>query len=247
MPAEAPRNLPDVAVGHHPDHGIVAALPTQSASAQWMLERLEFQRVPDHPSLYALTDQHRQAHERATWAVKLLNGAGYRVDTDMSLAPANVGRQERAHTRPTAVEPEHARAPDTGPDVAFAEHPVLGIVAAVGNHYPFSPGIFLDTDGWRHHRDLDVYLPPPASSRTESLDIVARAVVGLRHGSFQVAMEPQLARDVAARRDPVGSAFTTHKFRVDEAPLANSPSVRPDATGPPPAAVDPRTTFARTR
>ncbi|MER7702410.1 hypothetical protein ABTX81_05865 [Kitasatospora sp. NPDC097605] len=254
MPAEAPRNLPDVAVGHHPDHGIVAALPTQSAAAQWMLERLEFQRVPDHPSLYALTDQHRQASERAAWAVKLLNGAGYRVDTDMSLAPENTDRRERTQTRPTAVEPEHAQAPDTGPDVAFAEHPTLGIVAAVGNHYPFSPGIFLDTDGWRHHRDLDVYLSPPAATRAESLDAVARTVTGLRRGSFQVAMEPRLARDIAARRDPVSSAFTTHKFRVDGAALADSPGVRPASTAksagpaaPPPAPVDPRIAFVRAR
>ncbi|MFB7470572.1 hypothetical protein [Kitasatospora sp. NPDC056184] len=218
-----------------------------------MLERLEFERVPGHPSLYALTDQHRQASDRATWAIRLLNSAGYRVDTDVSLAPENAGREERKQARPATAEPERAPAPGTGPDVAFAEHPTLGIVAAVGNHYPFNPGIFLATDGWLHHRDLDVYLPPPAATRAESLDAVARTVVGLRHGNFQVAVEPRLAQDIAARRGPVSSAFTTHKFRVDEAArqeprrTARRHCEVRRARRAAPAAVDPRTTFAHTR
>ncbi|MFD8783803.1 hypothetical protein [Kitasatospora sp. NPDC059599] len=249
MPATDSFPPPDVAIGHHPDHGIVAALPSQSAAAQWMLERLDFHRVPGHPSLYTLTDQHREAPERAAWAAKLLTGAGYRVDSDMALAPENLAKQRRQAT----VEPERTPSADTGPDVAFAEHPTLGIVAAVNDHLPFDPGIFLDTDGWRHHRDLDVYLPP-AGTRAESLDVVAHTVAGLRRGNFQVALEPRLAEDVAAHRAEVRQAFTTHKFRVDEAALggpahqpAPAASVGVLGNGVPPAAVDPRIAFARTR
>ncbi|MDH6709167.1 hypothetical protein P3T27_005913 [Kitasatospora sp. MAA19] len=252
MPAAEPTQLPDVAIGHHPSHGIVASLPTQSAAAQWMLERLDFQRLPGNPKLFTLTDQHREASERAAWAAKLLTGAGYRVDTDMALAPESTDRQHQvqerqAHATPEAPGPQRSPAPSAGPDVAIAEHPSLGIVAAVNDDLPFNPGIFLNTDGWRYQRDLDVYLPP-GGTRAESLDVVAHTVMGLRRGHFQVAMQPQLAEDVAAHRTAVRQAFTTHKFRVDEAalkaPAAVSPAV---AVSPPSAAVDPRIAFARAR
>ncbi|MFJ3791501.1 hypothetical protein [Kitasatospora sp. NPDC090091] len=251
MPAETPSALPDVAIGRHPDHGIVAALPTQSAAAQWMLERLEFQRIPGHPSLYALTDQQREAPERAAWAIKLLNGAGYRVDADAALAPSAAVEQARA--RAGAPSPR-GQEPDPGPDVAFAEHPRLGVVAAVGGHQPLSPAVFLEVDGWRWNRDLDIYLPPPVTNRAEALDAVARSTLSLRRGHYQVAMQPELAEAVAANRAPLHQAFTTHKFRVDEASLAKSPAARPTSTtkailtaGPPTAAVDPRVAFARAR
>ncbi|MFB7620050.1 hypothetical protein [Kitasatospora sp. NPDC056181] len=250
MPTEAPRVLPDVAVGRHPDHGIVAALPTRSAAAQWMLERLDFQRVPGHPDLYALTNQHHEATERAAWAVKLLTGAGYCVEADMSLTPDGSTGEVRAQARPGA-DPQ----PDPGPDVAFAEHPQLGIVAAVGGNQPLSPAVFLEVDGWRWNRDLDIFLPPPVTNRAEALDAVARSTLELRRGSYQVAMQPQLAEAVAANRAPLHQAFATHKFHVDDDAVAQRPSHRPVATaspatvpaGPPPAAVDPRVAFARAR
>ncbi|MFB7128233.1 hypothetical protein [Kitasatospora sp. NPDC056273] len=235
MPAAEPIPLPDVAIGHHPTHGVVASLPTQSAAAEWMLERLDFQRLPGNPKLFTLTDQHREAPERTAWAAKLLTGAGYRVDTDMTLAARNTDRQQRVQERQAQA------APGAGPDVAIAEHPSLGIVAAVNDDLPFNPGIFLVTDGWRHHRDLDVYLPPPGT-RAEALDAVARTTVGLQRGNFQVAMLPGLAEEVSAHRAPVQQAFTTRKFRVDEAALK-----APAPVSPPPAAVDPRIAFARAR
>ncbi|MFF2078573.1 hypothetical protein ACFVXG_27935 [Kitasatospora sp. NPDC058162] len=250
MPAAEPTQLPDVAIGHHPSHGIVASLPTQSPAAEWMLQRLDFQRLPGNPKLFTLTDQHREAPERAAWAAKLLTGAGYHVDTDMALAPVNTGTQEQTQARTAAAEPTPSHQPDAGPDVAFAEHPSLGIVAAVNDDLPFNPGIFLETDGWRRHRDLDVYFPP-AGTRAESLDVVAHTVKGLRRGNFQVALEPRLAEDVAAHRAEVRQAFTTRKFRVDEAALKGpTPQPAPAAAlgaGRPPVAVDPRIAFARAR
>ncbi|GLW57991.1 hypothetical protein [Kitasatospora phosalacinea] len=108
MPTPAPQ--PEVVLGHHPDHGVVAALPTRSAAAAaaWMLERLEFQRIADHPHLYAFTEQHRDAPDRLRWAVKVLNGAGYAVHSDLSLdahSEPQVGlpRQVAAHRTPAAT------------------------------------------------------------------------------------------------------------------------------------------------
>ncbi|MEV6209559.1 hypothetical protein [Kitasatospora sp. NPDC051914] len=246
--------MPDVAIGHHPDHGIVATLPTRSASAQWMLERLDFQRIPGHPSLYALTDQQREVSERAAWAIRLLTAAGHRVDTGMPPTVESTDEQARVRSRPGATESQHSQDPDPGPDVSFAEHPGVGVVAAVDNGRPISPAVFLETDGWRHHRGLDVYLPP-AATRAEALGAVVRSTVALQQGNYRVAMQPQLAEAVAAHHVPTHQAFTTHKFRVDEAALAKSPTHRPGPAAPPAtvpavppkAAVDPRIAFARGR
>ena len=254
VPASSPNALPEVAIGRHPEHGIVAALPTQSAAAEWMLERLDFQRIPGHPTLFTLTDQHREAAERTGWAVKLLKGAGFRVDADGQMTPEVPNEQAKEQARPLAPESRQPPAADPGPDVAFAEHPRLGLVAAVGGNQPLSPAIYLETDGWLHHRQLDIYLPP-AATRAESLDAVTRATVALQRGNYQVAMQPQLADAITAHRDDAApQSFTTHTFRVNEAALAKSPARRPGSpttatvpTGPPPAAVDPRVAFARVR
>ncbi|MFJ9841692.1 hypothetical protein ACIRYZ_14715 [Kitasatospora sp. NPDC101155] len=253
MPAPDPSQLPEVAIGHHPDHGIVAALPTQSASAEWMLERLDFQRVPGHPSLYALTDQQRESDERAAWAVKLLTGAGYRVDTDASLAPENAVQQPPARAQNDVAEPERHQQPASEPDIAFAEHPQLGVVAATADtvNAVERGGQILETHGWRFNHPLDVYTLPGTVGRGESLERMASATTAMhRAGDLQVAVQPHLAGDLAAHRATTHQAFTTHKFRVDEAALANAPS-RPRAIAapavPPPAAVDPRIAFARAR
>ncbi|WP_405361934.1 hypothetical protein OG535_29175 [Kitasatospora sp. NBC_00085] len=246
MPAEAPHELPHVTIGHHPDHGVVAALPTQSAAAQWFLERLEFQRVPDHPTLYALTDQHREPAARAAFAVKLLTGAGYRVDTDMALAPTEkTSTREQARAQPAAAEP----APDTGPDVAFADHPQLGVVAATANA-AVRGGMVLEAHGWRFNPMLDVYTLPVTVDRGESLQRMATATTAMhRAGGLRVAVQPGLAQDLTDHlRSAYRQAFTTHKFPVAEAALKTPAAVSTAvAASPPPAAVDPRIAFSRAR
>ncbi|MFD8705486.1 hypothetical protein ACFV1W_23215 [Kitasatospora sp. NPDC059648] len=253
MPAPDPSQLPEVAIGRHPDHGIIAALPTQSAAAEWMLERLEFQRIPGHPSLFALADQQREADARAAWAAKLLTGTGYRVDTDMSLAPANTIQAPPVLAHTGVDEPENNRQPAPEPDIAFAEHPRLGIVAATADtvNAVERGGKILEAHGWQYNHVLDVYTLPAAVGRGDSLEHLASATTAIhRAGDLRVAVEPQLASDVAAHRATTHQAFTTRKFRVDEAVLAAAPS-RPRAIAapavPPPAAVDPRIAFARAR
>ncbi|SEE52725.1 hypothetical protein SAMN05216489_06968 [Streptomyces sp. 3213] len=58
--------LPDVAVGHHLDYGIVAANPEQLAANTWMLKRLGLHPIPGRPTLYALADQQRDGPNRYT-------------------------------------------------------------------------------------------------------------------------------------------------------------------------------------
>ncbi|MFF4820784.1 hypothetical protein ACFY2K_40120 [Kitasatospora sp. NPDC001309] len=248
MPTVVPTQLPDVAIGHHPTHGIVASLPTQNAAAHWFLERLDFQQLPGNPKLFTLTNQHREPRERAAWAAKLLTGAGYRVDTDMALAPSeNTEAQEQARSRLPATEP----APDSGPDVAFAEHPQLGVVAATDDtvNAVERGGQILEAHGWRFNHVLDVYTLPVTVERGEALERMASATTAMhRAGDLQVAVQPRLAEDLAARRAPAQQAFTTHKFRANEASLKATTAVSTAvAVIPPPAAADPRIAVARAR
>ncbi|MFD9814899.1 hypothetical protein [Streptomyces sp. NPDC059080] len=255
MPAPAQNALPDIAVGRHPDHGIVAKNPKQLAAGTWMLERLDFHPVPDHPTLYALADQQQDGPARTTRAVALLRKAGYRVDADAAFAPALSSGAAFDRDRASRAEP----------DVAFAEHPQLGVVAATSDHSSALGGRrVLEEHGWRHAPDLDVYTLPLSIDRSEALGKVASATVSMHRSGLQVAVQPRLARDVSARRSPApgtaarherGQGFTARASPLGAAALAASPA-RTGLPGKPPVPavsapagrpVDPRIAFSRTR
>ncbi|MGW2269656.1 hypothetical protein [Streptomyces yangpuensis] len=253
LPTSAEELLADVTVGRHPDYGIVAANPKNLAAGTWMLERLDFRPVLGEPTLYALTDQQRDGQGRATRAVALLRNAGFRVDTDAvfnpSLAPG--------------AGPVPSRAPLGEPDVAFAEHPRLGIVAAIDDRASGLTGLALVEHGWRHDPRLDIYTLPSATSRDDALGNVADATLALHRSGVQVAVQPLLAQDVAARHRP---APTSSHDRVQgagrsspivAAALAASPALA-SLPGKAPASapatsvaaarpVDPRIAFTRDR
>src|SRR5690242_14141929 len=149
MPTPEPNPLPDVDISRHPDFGIIATTPQHLAASAWMLKGFGFHPVPEHPALYALTDQHRDGQERATHAVDLLRKAGYRVEADPALDPSPTTGPAPARDRPPHIEP----------DVTFAEHPRLGMVAATADDA--SPGgRILGEHGWRHNPSLDIYTLP---------------------------------------------------------------------------------------
>jgi hypothetical protein len=112
--------LPDIAVGRHPDFGIVATNPKDLAASAWTLRGFDFHPVPGHPDLYALADQQRDGPDRATRAVDLLRRANYRVEMDAEFD------SYLAAPRPAPA----AMALRIEPDVAFADHPDFGIIAA---------------------------------------------------------------------------------------------------------------------
>ena len=158
--------LPDLAFGHHPVYGIVAANPKNLAASTWMLKGFDFHPVPDQPTLYALAHQERDGHGRTSRAVELLRASGYRVDVDAALDPS--------------LAPDAAPARDQGPlgepDVAFAEHPQLGVVAAIDDRASGLTGLALVEYGWRHNPILDVYTLPVTTGRDEALGKVAGAL-----------------------------------------------------------------------
>ncbi|MFG3289826.1 hypothetical protein ACGF3G_13620 [Streptomyces sp. NPDC048179] len=257
MPTPEHDPLPDVAVGRHPDFGIVASNPKQLAASAWMLKGFDFHPVPDHPNLYALANQQRDGQGRTTRAVALLRKAGYRVDVDAAFDPSLASGPAPARDRPPRVEP----------DVAFAEHPQLGVVAATaGASSALGGRLLLEEHGWRHNPGLDIYTLPITTDRSEALDKVATATLAMHRADLQVAVQPLLAQDVAARRSPAPTTaarhqrsqrLTTHKFPISAAALAVSPAragltgkapaAAPAASGPAARPVDPRIAFSRNR
>ncbi|WP_371534954.1 hypothetical protein OG210_03325 [Streptomyces sp. NBC_00466] len=88
MPAPEHDQLPDIAVGHHPDFGITATSPRQLAANAWMLKGFDFHPVPGHSALYSLADQQNDGQGCTTRAVALLRKAGYQVDADIAFDPS---------------------------------------------------------------------------------------------------------------------------------------------------------------
>jgi hypothetical protein len=254
MPTPDHDSLPDVAVGRHPDYGIVASNPQQLAASTWMLNGLSFHPVPGHSTLYALADQQRNGQDRATRAVALLRMAGYRVDADAAFDPSPASERDR----PPCLEP----------DVAFAEHPQLGIIAATADTMGAVEhgGAILESHGWRFNFDLDVYALPVLTDRNRALGKVAAATLSMHRSDLQVAVQPRLARDVAALRRPApptaadlerSEGFTNPRPRFIVAALAASPA-RAGRPGKAPVAdpaisaaaerpADPRIAFSRNR
>ncbi|WP_103510052.1 hypothetical protein [Streptomyces sp. SM13] len=249
-------SLPDVAIGHHPAYGIVAANPKHIPASAWMLKGFGFHPVPDQPTLYALADQQRDGRGRATRAVTLLRNAGYQVDVDAAFDPSLA----------TEASPARGRSPGAVPDVAFAEHPQLGIIAAADDHSSALGGrLILEEHGWRHNPALDIHTLPITIDRGDALGKVARATLSMRRSDLQVAVQPSLAQDVAARRPPDPAATArpdrnrgfTRAFPVSAVALAASPArdglpakapvPAPTASAPVARPVDPRIAFALNR
>lgn len=254
-PSENP--LPDIAVGRHPDFGIVASNPKHLAAGAWMLRGFDFHPVPCHRDLYAMADQQRDGVGRATRAVDLLRRANYRLEVDAEF-----------DTFPVAPEPASAAtlSQRVEPDVAFADHPRLGIVAATADG-AVAGGQLLEEHGWRRHPGLDIYVLPPATGRDQALGQVAQATVAMHRADLHVAVQPALARDVTARRPPAPTRPAPRERSPDTdgrrlpslgaAALAASPAraglpgtppvPAPAASAPASRPVDPRVAFSRTR
>ncbi|MFD9403055.1 hypothetical protein ACFWA4_30065 [Streptomyces sp. NPDC060011] len=212
MPTPEHDPLPDIAVGRHPDFGIVASNPKQLAASTWMLKGFDFHPVSDHPNLYALANQQRDGQDRATRAVGLLRKAGFRVDADAAFDPSPASSPAAARDRPPRVEP----------DVAFAEHPQLGVVAATADDTSLG-GQLLEEHGWRHNSSLDISTLPITTARGQALGKVAQATVAMHRADLQVAVQPALARDITARHPSAPSAAARHERGPDVAPR-RSPS-----------------------
>ncbi|MGC4998477.1 hypothetical protein [Streptomyces sp. DT195] len=247
--------LPDLAFGHHPNYGIVAANPKNLAASTWMLERLDFHPVPDQPTLYALAHQERDGQGRTTRAVELLRKSGYQVDVDAAFSPS--------------LAPDAARVrgqvPLGKPEVAFAEHPQLGFIAAINDRASGPTGLALLQRGWQYDPSLDIYALPATTGRSAALGKVADAALALHLSGVPVVVHSHLARDVAARSRPAPVAVvsrergqsTPRASPISAAALATSPA-RGGLTGEAPiptpiapaAAVrpaDPRIAFSRDR
>lgn len=237
--------LPDIAVGQHPLHGIVAANPKQLPAAQRVLRRLAFRPVPDQPTLFALADQQRDGHGRTLRAIATLRAAGYLINVDATFDPALASENDRHFARDQRM----------GPDIAFVEHDRLGIIAATGPPFSEYEGRqHLEAHGWQLDSRLGVYALPPATQRSEALTKVAAATVAMSRSDLQVAVEPGLAHDVVARHRREKQSTHRHEppstGRVATTPSPARATSTSKALAPSPSAVqpvDPRIAFRRTR
>ncbi|WP_198358151.1 hypothetical protein [Streptomyces fildesensis] len=256
MPTSEHDLLPDIAIGHHPDFGIVASNPKHLAASAWMLNGFDFRPVPNEPALYALADQQRDGQGRATRAVAILRKAGYQVEADAAYDP-----ELSADAHPVRDRSQRAE-----PHVAFAEHPQLGIVAATADN-AFRGGQLLETHGWQHDQRLDIYTLPRETDRGAALGAVARATVSMNRADLRVAVHTRLAQDIAAHRPPAPAATARQdraqssadpRFPVmNAAALAASPAraglpgktpvPAPAISAPAASAPDPRIAFSRNR
>jgi hypothetical protein len=236
MPSAQP--LPDVIVGHHPDHGIVATTPTPFAAGRWMLDRLGFRPLANNPDLFALDDQERDGPDRATRTIALLRTAGYRVAADIALDPDLVPKSpQRAPAPPRRI----------GPDIAFAEHPRLGLVAATTEGVP-EAHTQLDAHGWQHHPRLDIYTLPPGTDRAQALATLAATTAAAQRAGLQAAVQPRLAS--ALTRHPDDQAAPAHDAASAPAQSAGSQGQSRFTQAPttaPPSATGSLATRARTR
>ncbi|WP_251018331.1 hypothetical protein [Streptomyces sp. ISL-1] len=150
----------------------------------------------------ALANQQRDGQDRATRAVALLRKAGYRVDADAAFDPSLASDTAAARDRPPRVEP----------DVALAEHPQLGVVAATADgSSTLGTRRILEEHGWRHNPSLDIYTLPITTDRRDSLGKVAQTTVSMNRADLLVAVQPLLAQDVTARRSPVPTTAARHE------------------------------------
>ncbi|WP_269858005.1 hypothetical protein [Streptomyces sp. RPT161] len=240
----------DLAFGRHPQYGIVARNTRDLPAGQWMLDRLDFRRVPDHPHLYALADHYRDGRAHTAQAIATLRKAGFAVDADVEFEPIEHAAQAEqfVHYEPVA------------PDVAFAEHPQLGVVAAIDDGARLG-GELLEQHGWQHHPGLDIYTLPNNIDRLQALDHVAAAALAAQRADLLVAVHPELAQAVTHHRTAQATALHAQHTpeqgsSISDSALARSPAVSAlpgTPTTPAPAAdsparpVDPRRDVSRSR
>jgi hypothetical protein len=109
----------------------------------------------------------------------------------------------------------------TDPDVVFAEHPELGIVAAAST--PGGPDRgdhALTARGWIHHEKLDIYTLPGRLDRASALTVVSGTIRALQNKGQTVAADPGLAQAVFRRRAEARNAAPLVSRRGPDAAVA---------------------------
>ncbi|GAA1890479.1 hypothetical protein [Streptantibioticus ferralitis] len=242
----------DLTFGRHPQYGIVARNTRDLPAGQWILDRLDFRPVPGHPHLYALANHYRDGRAHTAQAIAMLRKAGFAVDADVEFEPIELAAhgQQFVHHEPVT------------PDVAFAEHPRLGVIAAIDDRARVG-GELLEQHGWQHNAELDIYTLPNNTGHPQALDRVAAATLAAQRADLLVAVHPELAQAVTHHRagqSAILRASTQHapiqRFPDGDAAVARSPAVAAlpgTPTTPAPAAdspahpIDPSSHISRSR
>ncbi|MET8556524.1 MULTISPECIES: hypothetical protein [unclassified Streptomyces] len=108
------------------------------------------------------------------------------------------------------------------PDVVFAEHPELGIVAATAStpDGPDRGDHALTARGWIHHKELDIYTLPGRLDRASALTVVSGSIRALQNKGQIVAADPGLAQAVFHDRAEARNAAPVASRRGPDAAVA---------------------------
>ncbi|MER7701638.1 hypothetical protein ABTX81_01885 [Kitasatospora sp. NPDC097605] len=206
-PQTAAQRQPDVAVGHHPDHGITATNHSGSPDAAKLLAQAGFYRVPDHPTLFSLTRPKAGGVDRATDTVARLRAAGLTVVSDAAFdpdhAPSDPGETFRTHLVKIA---DAAQAPDAAPDpfatrIFPAPRQDSGPAGPAADPAPFATHVFPAPERGQADSRMGALL----SNRQDTLTAIQDILTGLAQ---QLRDDPQ-ALDPAQVSAVLDDAQTT--------------------------------------
>ncbi|UGQ10939.1 hypothetical protein LO772_29680 [Yinghuangia sp. ASG 101] len=177
---------PDIAIGTHPDLGVVASTASGVPAAKILLSRLGFVRG-EHSDLYVLLPNDPDQPDepltaRAKHAVTVLRDAHFTVDADAVYEPGTA---------------EHDQGKE--PDAAFGRHPTLGITAAITDGHPYA-AMVLRAAGFTHDGERDVYTLPDTMSHATASVIARNTARVLRQSGSTVRVIPGALADPARER-----------------------------------------------
>ncbi|EDY43036.1 hypothetical protein [Streptomyces sp. SPB074] len=127
------------------------------------------------------------------------------------------------------------------PDVVFAEHPELGIVAATAStpDGPDRGDHALTARGWIHHEELDIFTLPGRLDRASALTVVSGSIRALQNKGRIVAADPGLAQAVFHSRTEARNAAPLASRVGPHAAVAAVQTAPAPRRNPTPAVAEP--------
>jgi len=217
----APTPAPDIVIGAHPEHRVVARNHTAHPSAAFLLRRLGFERAES--GMWPMTPADEDPTVRAARTVALLRTAGFAVTTDLAFEPepgTMLPRQPAPAPAPTE-KADLTRGAKQTPNVAFGRLDTGGIAAAITDHDPLAETI-LRVSGFRRDpaKNDDLLRLPDGIDDAQASEIVHWTAKLLRTTGSNVHVVPgtTTAPTPAAKPTP-----TTSHERTDETPTRDGP------------------------
>ncbi|MFF2657385.1 hypothetical protein ACFVUH_08465 [Kitasatospora sp. NPDC058032] len=230
----------DVAVGTHPEHGIVATNHSGDPAAAKLLAQHGFYRTPGHPTLFALTKQDTDGVRRAAGTVAKMRAAGLNVTADLPYEPAAAAHaaEDPFQIRIVKVE-EKAPAPPAhaGPDDPFLTRVIPVERPNSGDRAAAEPAVHITADPFATRLHPAPAVRAGADSRTaallanrqQTLATIEEILAGL---SQQLRDDPQALDPVQVSAVLEEAQSTLGGVRRDLDTITAATSARPRSAAP---------------